>query len=249
MALRYRPQLSAEVVVLCIVGTTLACATPTLAMAAGNGASATLMLAQAPESADNPPPQPAQPQATSELPQDALLLVIDAFNVVRMLEDEEYSVKRDELAKNLLRNLIPFVRGAAPHATSVGPVPATPKPAQASTQPRATVHKPQGPPARPPAEAAKPKPPQQPVAKPPQTAAPAGPPSAYAKVPQKQRIGRKFAAAREPFQKLQSENPEKAGMVAELLRAARTAFSKQNFDAAERYLDHALEMMGVPKPQ
>ncbi len=191
------------------------------------------------------PPAATSAAARQQLPQDALLLVIDAFNVVRMLEDDEFAAKRDEIARNLLRNLIPFLcaqpsqgakpPGVRPAQETAKPVPAAPKP-KPKPQPRP----------KPSAAAGQAKPAAKPAAA---TTEAKGPASAYARVPQKKRIKRKFEAAREPFKKLQAENPEKAAVVGELLRAARAALARQQFDSAESYLDHALDMMGVPKPK
>jgi hypothetical protein len=64
-------------------------------------------------------------------------------------------------------------------------------------------------------------------------------------VPQKARIRAKFQAATEPYKQLRNQDAAKAGMVDELLRAARAALAKEQFDAAESYLDHALQMLGV----
>ena len=241
MSMRLLRQMNVAYVCVALVALACAAAFASPAQPATPGHASGLMIAQAPASSATQP----KSKQTPAVSRDALLLVIDAFNVVRMLEDDEFMAKRDEIARNLLRNLIPFLcpqqktpggnAAVAPGGTAgKAKVPPAPKPA-ATPKPK--------PKPKPPVRQAKPKPASQ--AKPPAK----GSASAYAKVPQKKRIKRKFEAAREPFEKLQKEDPQKAAVVAELLKAARAAFARQQFDTAESYLDHALDMMGVPKPK
>ncbi len=69
------------------------------------------------------------------------------------------------------------------------------------------------------------------------------------KVPQKQRIARKFKAAEEPYKALQGTDAAQAAKVGELLRAARTALASKEFDTAEGEVDAALKLLGVPAPE
>lgn len=165
----------------------------------------------------------AAPQAEA-VPQDAVRLVLDAFFVIRMLDEKDYEARKAEVAANLVTNLRPFL---------------VPRPAPAAPAPVAA--KPSAP--TPPAATAKPNPARAPE---PATVKPqGGAGAAYAKVPQKTRIRAKFAAAEEPYKALMQTDPGQAQVVGELLRAARSAFAKGEFDISESYVDHALRLMGV----
>lgn len=200
-------------------------------------------LAQA--GSGQPAGAPADP-TKAVVPQDALLLVLDSFSIVRMLDEDAYVARREEVARNLLTNLIPFLvdasaAGAAPKPAGwqpnpeVGPIPAGPTPP--------------APPAPTPPKPAQVTPPQpaKPVVGGPSAAVPAGHENdpAYSRVPQKARIRAKFQAAQAPFRALRAEDPVKADMVEELLSAARAALAKEEFDTAESYVDHALHLLGV----
>jgi hypothetical protein len=69
-----------------------------------------------------------------------------------------------------------------------------------------------------------------------------------ARVPQKQRIKRKFAAAQEPFWALKNAGDPKAEEVGRLLTESRTAHTDGDFDTAEAKIDEALRLMGIPIP-
>lgn len=168
-------------------------------------------------------PAAAAPQAEA-VPQDAVRLVLDAFFVIRMLDEKDYEARKAEVAANLVTNLRPFL---VPRPTPAAPAPVAakpPTPARAAVPPR-------------PASA----PVSTPATAKPQSAAAA----AYAKVPQKTRIRAKFAAAEAPYKALVQTDPGQAEVVAELLKAARSAFAKGEFDVSESYVDHALRLMGV----
>jgi hypothetical protein len=79
------------------------------------------------------------------------------------------------------------------------------------------------------------------------TPAPSGPSSP--KVPQKQRIGRKFAAAASPYEQLKQSGGASVDQVTQLLKAARTAYAAGDFDTSEAAADQALQLMGVPIPK
>lgn len=182
------------------------------------------------------------PVAKSEdLPGDALRLVLDYFDIVRKRTDAEFAAARMELARNLLRNIIPFLvppkpTGATKPAGTTAPPPAPVGAGTRTPQAASTPTRRGGAPSRPSV-----------AVPPPSQVIPAGHEGdpAYAKVPQKLRIKRKFEAAREPFKALRRTDPQKARMADELLKAARAALTKQQFDQAESYLDKALEVLGV----
>jgi hypothetical protein len=197
---------------------------------------AVLSLSSVPaQSPSTPPAAPAV--ATEKLPEDAVLLVLDAFNIVRMLDDKEYAARRDEVARNLIKNLAPFIVPAPPLKVPVTPAPKPNKPA-VKPHPKPTAVKPPTPkPVKPKPAAVKPKTP----------APPAG--SSWAKVPQKARIAKKFKAAEAPFKVLRQKDPQQAAKVSELLRAARTSMAAKQFDDAEAEIDAALKLLGVPAPK
>ena len=185
------------------------------------------------------PIEPAKTPAVAPLSDNApLLLAIDALRISRTLTEDEWIDQREQLARNLLENL-DRLSGGKPLA---------------SIQPAATAPITPASPAQPPATVTPPKPAAtEPVAGPPAPAAtavtpappvPSGDPS-YARVPQKQRIGRKFEAARTPFIALQNESPEQASAVNEVLKRARKYFAVEEFDLCEQHLDQALTVLGV----
>ena len=191
------------------------------------------------------PPRPARAEApagteTTMSRSAALLLTIDAFNVVRALAEDDYLGKREEIARNLLKNLQPFM--GLP-GTVVEPPAVTPP---VATTDRATV----GPPALPvppppaPTESVEAAPPAESVDT---TGIPPGHEDdpAYAKVPQKHRIKAKFALAQDPYLNLAARDPEAAKPIGEILKAARAARTAERFDECESYLDHALALLGV----
>lgn len=165
------------------------------------------------------------PSAQAEaVPEDAVRLVLDAFFVIRMLDEKDYEARKSEVAANLVTNLRPFL---VPQAASVAPAPAPAK--QAPSAPTSVAPRPQ----------------PKPVPKPATTSPQSGGAAAYAKVPQKTRIRAKFATAEGPYKDLLQTDPGQAQVVGELLRAARCALAKGEFDVSESYVDHALRLMGV----
>ncbi len=170
----------------------------------------------------------------------ALLLTIDAFNVVRALAEDDYLGKREEIARNLLKNLQPFM--GLPGTVVEPPAVALPVP----TTDRATVGPPAPPVTPPPAptESVEAAPPAELVDT---TGVPPGHEDdpAYAKVPQKHRIKAKFALAQEPYLNLAASDPEVAKPIGEILKAARAARTAEKFDECETYLDHVLGLLGV----
>ncbi len=212
---------------------------------------------------------PAQPSVAAA--QGAMLLIIDAFNKTRGMDEDTYLREREQQANGLLDNLIRVWTGGqhgSPEEPSVG-VPNTSVstitvlPETAAPPPTTTVETiPLGPapttdttvtvidsgPVAPPVVTA-----TATTGTPPATTSsatelaadiPVGDPS-YAKVPQKRRIGKKFEAARDPYLQLKASDPDAAKQISELLKAARREFTAKNFDLSEEYLDGALRMMGV----
>ncbi len=189
------------------------------------------------------PPRPARAEApagteTTMSRSAALLLTIDAFNVVRALAEDDYLGKREEIARNLLTNLQPFMR--LPGAVIEPPAVTPPPPATD----RETV----GPPAPPPpGEAPTPEEVYAPAEAVDTTGIPPGHENdpAYAKVPQKHRIKAKFELVRDPYLRLAASDPQAARPIGEILKAARGARTAGRFDECETYLDHVLGLLGV----
>ena len=208
------------------------------------------------------PPEPAEPRPMSR--SASLLLIVDAFNVIRSLPEDDYLVKRENVAGNLLKNLRPFMALPVPPETqpltpaiplpitggpTVGPPVPPPSPIEVLAPLEAPIEPFALPPAEAPVEAPAPTIPEFiPV---PGIGLTAGIPAgheddpAYAKVPQKQRVRAKFKLAADPYSQLTAEDPESAKAVGELLKAARTAFTAEDFDVCERHLDNALRMLGA----
>ncbi|MFO7947679.1 MAG: hypothetical protein R6V19_12795 [Armatimonadota bacterium] len=225
------------------------------------------VIAQAEETASK------QPEAEADIPESAaLLLIIDALRASRGLNEDEWIDRRESIARNLLDNLRKFV-ASKPMDTS-GPVvaggstsPIQPSAATAPMTGTETVTAPDT--AAEEAEVATEEAETQPAPSTPEPAAtetadapqpaPAQPSEAeaevedsehagdpaWAKVPQKQRIGRKFEAARDPYYELKDNNPQQAEEVDELLSAARKSFTEKDFDLAEQYVDQALRALGI----
>jgi outer membrane biosynthesis protein TonB len=190
-----------------------------------------------------PAPTPSSTTVAPEkLPDDAVLLVIDAFNIVRSLKPEEYAAQRDQVARNLIKNIAPFITPVPPKVTAVPVGKPKPKPKVVlKPKPKLTV-KPK------PTVTSAVKPTVKPVVKP--LVKPTTPAVAEeSKVPQKQRIARKFKAAEAPYKALQTSDPDQAAKVGELLRAARGAMATKQFDTAEGEVDAALKLLGCPIPE
>ncbi len=190
--------------------------------------------------------QPPEPKATPR--SAALLLLLDAFNSVRVLSENEYLAGRDLLAANLLENLEPYMRDVRTQGVTAG-TPQPPRPIEIvqPSKPPVVTPKPGGPsvPAVPTVPSVTPtKPSVAPGTKPPKPGD-----ASYVKVPQKQRIGRKFAAAAGPFDQLKQSGGPYLAQVTDLLKQARAAFAAGDFDTSEADADQALQLMGVPIPK
>jgi len=190
------------------------------------------------------------------MPRNAsLLLILDAFNVARNLSQEDYIAKRDEVASNLLANLASFMGDGSGAAAKPNPplVPAT-----GPTAPSA-VHVPTGttgptgvsPTPKPLIATPKPKPATGTgvtVPKPPPTGPVIAAGDAGSKTSQKNRIRAKINSCQAPLEALQTSDPATAAQVGDLLKACRTAFAAKNYDVAEEYVDHAIQLMSPPSP-
>ena len=203
---------------------------------------------------------PAQPSVAAA--QGAMLLIIDAFNKTREMDEDTYLRAREPQANELLDNLIRVWTGGQ-HGSPEEPAVAVPDtsvstitvlPETAAPPPTTTVETIALGPATDTTVTVIDSGPVTPTATTTtgtttSTAElsadiPAGDPS-YAKVPQKRRIGKKFEAARDPYLQLKATDPDAAKQISELLKAARREFTEKNFDLSEEYLDGALKMMGV----
>jgi len=200
--------------------------------------------------------QPPEPKATPR--SAALLLLLDAFNSVRVLDENEYLSGRDRLAGNLLENLEPYMGEARTQGVTTG-TPQPPRPIQivqppkppsvAGTQPKppTVTPKPTGP-----SVPAVPTGPSVTSTKPGVTPGPKPPKpgdAAYVKVPQKQRIQRKFTAAAGPYDQLKQSGGGSLAQVSDLLKQSRAAYAAGDFDTSEAEVDQALQLMGVPIPK
>ncbi len=196
-------------------------------------------------------PAPAK-QPTFVRTEGAKLLIVDTFNKVRALSEDSYLVQRDTLAANLLSYLAQLGAGAESVVVSV-------------EQPTGEVEGSEGgyapvqPPVTPTSEVTV----EIPATTPTTTSGPAdisefiseeelyegvieGDP-AWAKVPQKRRIKKKFELAKKPYDELRSTDPMAAKPIRELLHTAGREFNAQQFDACEQHLDQALRILGVIK--
>lgn len=216
------------------------------------------------------PAKPASTMTGNET--GAMLLIVDALRTARDMNDQDWAAGKETMAKNLYSDLSYYLtgKGAAPKL----PVATAPKKATVVAKPaviKPVAAKPVAKPATKPVVAAKPAAPAKPVvaatkpvAKPVVAAAkPVAKPAAkpvvastkpadvsMAKVPQKNRIREKFAAAKEPYDKLAATDPQAAAQVSAMLAASRQSFAYGNFDDAEKQVDEALAALGVaPKAQ
>lgn len=178
----------------------------------------------------------------------ALLLIVDALRTSREMNDQDWAARKESLAKGLYGDLSYYVtgKGVAPKLPTTTPVKVTAtvvKPvAKPLSKPVTTVVKPvvavKKPATKPVVTVVKP------LSKP-TTAVKAPDVASMVKVPQKNRIRAKFAAAKGPFDKLQASDPEAAAQVATMLTASRQAFAWGNFDESEKQADAALAALGV----
>ncbi|GAH65706.1 unnamed protein product, partial [marine sediment metagenome] len=182
----------------------------------------------------------------------AKLLIVDTFNKVRGFSEDSYLVQRDSLAANLLNYLAQLGAGVEGVVISV-------------EEPTVGVaggvggYTPVQPPVPPTTEVA--------VEVPPTTPTTAGEPAdisefisedelyegviegdpAWANVPQKRRIKKKFELANDPYYELKSTDPVAAKPIGELLHSAGREFNAEQFDVCEQHLDQALRVLGVIK--
>lgn len=194
-----------------------------------------------------PPPPPATPPATPSPVSPAVqppmtrtaavFLLLESFNQVREMPQDQYLAQRDRMAANLLNNLRPFLTGQ--------PVPALPPPPPAPTPPPPPEPTPAPTPAPTRATRAV-TPPPAPVLVEPGTVTV---PTEWADLPVKERVKKKFELAARPFYALEISDPELYQRVDNLLRAARVEKAAYNFEAAEGYLDGALALMGIIAPE
>jgi hypothetical protein len=188
--------------------------------------------------------------------QGARLLMLEAFNKARELPEDDYLVRREAMANDLFDNLVQVLTGGRAtgriEETAAAPLPA-PRPPVTTPEPAAETA---------PTTVAAPPPTTIGAAPMPSTvgavpslrisseaqakirqAIPANDPS-YANVEQKVIIRAKFRAASEA---LRTADASTAAQAREVLTAARTALTNEQFDASEQYLDTGLQVLGVTR--
>ncbi len=192
---------------------------------------------------------PTMTADSGPIPQSAaLLLIIDALRISRALTEDEWIDKREQIARNLLDNMTRFLSGQPLQAATE---PVKPEPAVPVSPPTTVIGeetKPE-PSTGAPTASTETKPEPETTAATTTTTGSAteeytGDPS-YARVPQKERIGRKFDALKEPYQKLRADDPDAAKAVGKLLKASRQSFATGDFDASEQSVDEALTALGM----
>ncbi len=198
---------------------------------------------------DPPPTTPPTGLAPSGR-STAVLAVLDAFQMVRALSDAEFDRARDELAENLITRLVPYIdtftriggpRTIGGPGTSPAPTGAGPALAHSGATPPVPTEDvgvgplPAGPTPMPPwptGSEVRPIPP--------------GPTSADAsRVPQKQRIRRKWQALEEPLRTMREQGDPRAAKIEDLLSIVRRDFYADEFDSAEAAVDAALALAGL----
>ena len=193
-------------------------------------------------------------QPTFIASEGAKLLIVDSFNKVRDLSEDGYIVQRDSLAANLLSYLAQLGSGAESVVISVAE--GEPEVGAAGSE---GGYAPVQPPVAPTPEVE--------VEAPSTATATSWQPAdisefiseeelnkgviegdpAWANVPQKRRIGKKFRLANEPYYELKSNDPVAAQTIGDLLHTAGRELNAQQFDACEQHLDQALRVLGVIK--
>ncbi|HEY3397239.1 MAG TPA: hypothetical protein VGM19_06205 [Armatimonadota bacterium] len=171
----------------------------------------------------------------------ALLLLLDSFNSVRSMPDDEYLSRRDKLAGDLLARMQSFLAGAPLTAT---PLPATATPVvtpPVETTPAVTPPV-ETPAVTPPVETPAATTPVTPL--PPTIALPAG----LDKLSAHDRVIKKFELAAKPYQELRATNPGLYTQVGGLLAEARASKAAFRWDEADGFLDGALSLMGFQVP-
>ena len=182
--------------------------------------------------------------------QGTKLLILDAFNTVRGLDENGYLGQRDALAANLLSNLVQVWSGGRESveieepeigvADTGVPGPTPPGPVLPGTAEEVEVEI--GPPTGTGVGAADVSDLIDGEAL--TEGVPEGDAN-WARVPQKRRIKQKFELASKPFYALRRTDPTAAAPIEELLSAARKEFVAEDFDACEEHLDYALKLLGV----
>jgi len=189
------------------------------------------------------------PAVTAGVSEDAVVIILGAFDTVRELDAEQYLARRNEVARNLLNNIRPFVRPVSPGGggvISVGPGGGT-----SGVQPGGVVPAgSEGPAGSPFAgglsslTAYEPAPPgYTPI-----NSDQGGTPETR-KVPQKERIKRKFDAGGRVFLQLKAQGDPRTPELGRAFANARKARAAQDFNSAEYWLDQGLTMMGLAVPQ
>jgi hypothetical protein len=197
--------------------------------------------------------------------QGARLLILESLNEARGLPEDDYLVRREAMADTLFNDLVQVMTGGrstgrieSGGATATTPTPPRPPAGTATTTtapPPTTGTIDTGPLTIPPTTT---------VVTPPAGAATSVAPleiseagrakimakipsndASYANVLQKVVIKAKFKAATDAFRAASSSDPAVAAQARETLSAARKANTSQDFDAAERYLDTGLRILGV----
>ena len=184
--------------------------------------------------------------AVSGLPEDAVVIILGAFDTVRELDAEQYLARRNEVARNLLSNIRPFVRStgsSGPGVISVGPTGPGPgvqpgvTPAGGGEAPglfgggleSLTAYEP-APPGYTPISSAQ-----------------GGTPQTRL-VPQKERIKRKFDAGGRVFLQLKAQGDARVPELERAFSNARKARAAGDLNSAEYWLDQALTQMGLAIP-
>lgn len=198
--------------------------------------------------------------------QGARLLILESFNEARGLPEDDYLVRREAMANDLFDNLVQVLTGgqATGRIEDTGTVTLPTPPTTPTTPPTET--EPTAPPTvaettidtgpvTPPAGATATTGPTTVGAAPSlemsdearakiEAQIPEDDPS-YANVVQKVAIKAKFRAVSDPYRAALQNDPATAAQAKEVLTAARRAFNDGEFDAAERYLDTGLRLLGV----
>ncbi|MFQ6133642.1 MAG: hypothetical protein ACE5R4_16495 [Armatimonadota bacterium] len=185
-------------------------------------------------------PPPSTPEASPSGRSPALLVVLNYFDIVRGMDEETFGAQKDELGRNLMTYLAPFITAAerpggpgapTPTApvTSVAPGGRAPVLVESDEGPRPVVV-----PIEPTTTVG-----ETTVRPTPTTGEPTS------RVPQKQRIRRKMNALRQPLADMKAAGDARATQLEELLSAARKNYYADEFDSSEELVDAALELAGI----
>jgi hypothetical protein len=213
---------------------------PAAAPPAGTGPGAATVPAGTKPAGTAPAATTPAPGAGAPLSrQAALVVLLDSLNQARALPDDQYLLKREDLANQVLNKLQAFLAGqpALPPPV-IAPPPTTETPTTPPTTETPTTPPGSETPATP---AATRETPSEPVPGLPQvTPLPAD----LAKLPVQQRVVKKFELAAGPYQALRNTNPPLYAQVGSLLAEARSAKAAFKWEEAEGFLDGALAMLG-----